>query len=95
MMSLFEKDFMTGFFYATFGLNDLLFLLFSPMCFSKKMNNINIEEQLIHALENNKESWKYAWQINHASKAELQKLQSHINKIIVSIEGKRMDTREN
>ena len=53
------------------------------------MNNINIEEQLIHALENNKESWKYAWQINHASKAELQKLQSHINKIIVSIEGKK------
>ena len=38
MMSLFEKDFMTGFFYATFGLNDLLFFFFFTYVFLKRNN---------------------------------------------------------
>lgn len=33
LSSLFELDFMTGFFYATFGLNDLFFLLFFSFVF--------------------------------------------------------------
>ncbi|MEC8617707.1 MAG: hypothetical protein VXY28_08360 [Bacteroidota bacterium] len=35
LSSLFELDFMTGFFYATFGLNDLFFLLFFSFVFFK------------------------------------------------------------
>lgn len=35
LLSLFELDFMTGFFYATFGLNDLFFLLFFSYVFFK------------------------------------------------------------
>ena len=38
MMSLFEKDFMAGFFYATFGLNDLLFFFFFTYVFLKRNN---------------------------------------------------------
>ena len=36
--SLFDLDFMTGFFYATFGLNDLLFLCFFCYVFFKKLD---------------------------------------------------------
>ena len=36
LLSLFELDFMTGFFYATFGLNDLFFLFFSYVFFKTK-----------------------------------------------------------
>ena len=37
--SLFDLDFMTGFFYATFGLNDLLFLCFFCYVFFKKLDH--------------------------------------------------------
>ena len=69
LSSLFELDFMTGF-YATFGLNDLFFLLFSLCLFQNKMKRIKIEDQLIHALRNDKDSWIHAWQINHVKKTE-------------------------
>ncbi|MEC7005645.1 MAG: hypothetical protein VXW95_05390, partial [Bacteroidota bacterium] len=38
LKSLFDLDFMTGFFYATFGLNDLLFLCFFCYVFFKKLD---------------------------------------------------------
>ena len=38
LKSLFDLDFMTGFFYATFGLNDLLFLCFFCYVFFKKFD---------------------------------------------------------
>ena len=47
-----------------------------------------IEDQLIHALRNDKDSWIHAWQINHTKKTELIKIQNQVDKIISAIDGK-------
>ena len=47
-----------------------------------------IEDQLIHALRNDKDSWIHAWQINHVKKTELIKIQEQVDKIISAIDGK-------
>ena len=47
-----------------------------------------IEDQLIHALGNDKNSWIHAWQINHVKKKELIKIQKQADKIISAIDGK-------
>ena len=47
-----------------------------------------MEDQLIHALRNDKESWIHAWQINHVKKTELIKIQKQVDKIISAIDGK-------
>lgn len=47
-----------------------------------------IEDQLIHALRNDKDSWIHAWQINHVKKTELIKIQKQVDKIISAIDGK-------
>ena len=52
------------------------------------MNRIKIEDQLIHALRNDKDSWIHAWQINHVKKTELIKIQEQVDKIISAIDGK-------
>lgn len=52
------------------------------------MKRIKIEDQLIHALRNDKESWIHAWQINHVKKTELIKIQKQVDKIISAIDGK-------
>ena len=53
------------------------------------MKKIKIEDQLKHALRNDKDSWIHAWQINHAKKTELNKLEGQIKKIISAIDGKK------
>ena len=52
------------------------------------MKRIKIEDQLIHALRNDKDSWIHAWQINHVKKTELIKIQEQVDKIISAIDGK-------
>ena len=52
------------------------------------MKRIIIEDQLIHALRNDKDSWIHAWQINHVKKTELIKIQEQVDKIISAIDGK-------
>ena len=52
------------------------------------MKRIKIEDQLIHALRNDKNSWIHAWQINHVKKKELIKIQKQVDKIISAIDGK-------
>ena len=52
------------------------------------MKRIKIEDQLIHALRNDKDSWIHAWQINHLKKTELIKIQKQVDKIISAIDGK-------
>ncbi|MEC8617708.1 MAG: hypothetical protein VXY28_08365 [Bacteroidota bacterium] len=52
------------------------------------MKRIKIEDQLIHALRNDKNSWIHAWQINHVKKTELIKIQKQVDKIISAIDGK-------
>ena len=52
------------------------------------MKRIKIEDQLIHALRNDKDSWIHAWQINHVKKTELIKIQKQVDKIISAIDGK-------
>ena len=52
------------------------------------MKRIMIEDQLIHALRNDKDSWIHAWQINHTKKTELIKIQNQVDKIISAIDGK-------
>ena len=47
-----------------------------------------MEDQLIHALRNDKDSWIHAWQINHVKKTELIKIQEQVDKIISAIDGK-------
>ena len=53
------------------------------------MKRIKIEDQLIHALRNDKDSWIHAWQINHVKKTELIKIQEQVDKIISAIDGKK------
>ena len=53
------------------------------------MKKIKIEDRLKHALRNDKDSWIHAWQINHAKKTELNKLEGQIKKIISAIDGKK------
>lgn len=52
------------------------------------MKRIKIEDQLIHALRNDIESWIHAWQINHVKKTELIKIQKQVDKIISAIDSK-------
>lgn len=52
------------------------------------MKRIKIEDQLIHALRNDKNSWIHAWQINHVKKTELIKIQKQVDKIISAIDSK-------
>lgn len=52
------------------------------------MKKIKIKDQLKYALRNDKDSWIHAWQINHAKKTELNKLEGQTNKIILAIDGK-------
>ena len=53
------------------------------------MKKIKIEDRLKHALRNDKDSWIHAWQINHAKKTELNKLEEQIKKNISAIDGKK------
>ena len=53
------------------------------------MKKIKIEDRLKHALRNDKDSWIHAWQISHAKKTELNKLEGQIKKIISAIDGKK------
>ena len=89
LSSLFELDFMTGFFMPLLDLTIYFFYYFSPMFSSKQMKKIKIEDQLKHALRNDKDSWIHAWQINHAKKTELNKLEGQKKKIILAIDGKK------
>lgn len=53
------------------------------------MKKIKIEDRLKQALRNDKDSWIHAWQISHAKKTELNKLEGQIKKIISAIDGKK------